>query len=638
MFQEGNERGRDGDHLAGRNVHQGHFFTQVHFHFALDAHGNVFVKQVAFGIGAGVGLSHNLTAFTRGIKVHHFVGNAGIAHNAVGRFDKAVVVHLGKGGQRNDKTDVRAFRRFDGADTAIVRGVHVAYFKACAFTGKTAGAQSRKTTLVRYFGERVGLVHELRELRGAKEFLEHSRHRLGIDKVVGHERGNFLKAHALLDGAFHTHKADAVLVFNQFANQTHTAVAKVVDVVGGAVAVLQLHQHLDGGEDVVVGQRAQVVGFVQVKALVKLVTAHGRKVVVVAVAEQVVKEAGRNFRGRRRRRAQTTVDFFLCLELVWNTVLNQGVADGRRSIRTLGMQHGDAGNASFAEAVEQTGGDFVGSFGQNFTGLGVGHVNGKEHGIERIGANLDGFDASFTDQAPAALGDGLASLDNNIALGVDDIGVGVVLAVQVFAYFPEQAAGRLDAVVLVRVEVFKDLFLAHAHGLEQDGGGHFAAAVNADVQNILVVEVKVEPRAAHGNDAAGIEHLAAGVGLATVVLKDDARRTLQLVNDDALGAVDDKRALFRHQGQGAKIDILLFDVADGAVARSFIGVVNHQAHLDAHGCLVGQPLGNALGLVVLGFANFIADEFKTGGLIEILNGEDGVEYTFQPFLWAAVGI
>ena len=192
--------------------------------------------------------------------------------------------------------------------------------------------------------------------------------------------------------------------------------------------------------------------------------------------------------------------------------------------------------------------------------------------------------------------------------------------------------------MLVRVEVFKDLFLAHAHGLEQDGGGHFAAAVNADVQNILVVEVKVEPRAAHGNDAAGIEHLTAGVSLAAVVLKDDARRTLQLVNDDALGAVNDKRALFRHQGQGTKIDILLFDVADGAVARSFIGVVNHQAHLDAHGSLVGQPLGNALGLVVLGFANFIADELKTGGLIEILNGEDGVEYTFQPFLWAAVGI
>ena len=192
--------------------------------------------------------------------------------------------------------------------------------------------------------------------------------------------------------------------------------------------------------------------------------------------------------------------------------------------------------------------------------------------------------------------------------------------------------------MLLRVEVFKNLLLAHAHGLEQDGGRHLAAAVDADVQDILVVEVKVEPRAAHGDDAAGIEHLAAGVSLAAVVLKDDARRALQLVNDDALGAVDDKRALFRHQGQGAKIDILLFDVADGAVARSFIGVIDNQAHLDAHGCLVGQPLGNALGLVVLGFADFIADELKTGGLIEILNGEDGVEHTFQPFLWAAVGI
>ena len=387
-----------------------------------------------------------------------------------------------------------------------------------------------------------------------------------------------------------------------------------------------------------VGQRAQVVGFIQAEALVELVTAHGRQVVVVAVAEQVVKEAGRDLGRGRRRRTQTTVDFFLRFLLVDDAILHQRVADGRRGIRTLGVQHGNTRDARLAETVEQAGGDFVGCFCQHFAGLGVSHVHSQEHAVQGVWAHFNGFNACIADQTPAALGNGLASLDNGIALRIDDVGVGVVLAVQILAHFPEQAACRLDAVVLLRVEVFEDLLLAHAHGLEQDGGRHLAASVDADVQDILVVEVKVEPRAAHGNDAAGIEHLAAGVSLATVVLKDDARRTLQLVNDDALGAVDDKRALFRHQGQGAKIDILLFDVADGAVARSFIGVIDNQAHLDAHGCLVGQPLGNALGLVVLGFANFIADEFKTGGLIEILNGEDGVEYTFQPFLWAAVGI
>ena len=155
---------------------------------------------------------------------------------------------------------------------------------------------------------------------------------------MGHERRHFLNAHPFLDGAFHAHEADAVLVFHQFAHEAHAAVAEMVDVVGGAVAVLQLDKHLDGVEDVVVGKGAQigVIGLVQ--ALVELVAAHGRQVVVVAVAEQVVEERRGDFRGRRGARAQAAIDFFLRLFHGGRLVLHQGVADGGRSIGTAGVQ------------------------------------------------------------------------------------------------------------------------------------------------------------------------------------------------------------------------------------------------------------------------------------------------------------
>ena len=186
------------------------------------------------------------------------------------------------------------------------------------------------------------------------------------------------------------------------------------------------------------------------------------------------------------------------------------------------------------------------------------------------------------------------------------------------------------------VEVLKDIPLAHAHGLEQNGGGHFAAAVNADVEDVLVVKVKIQPGAAHGDNPAGVEHLAAGVRFAAVVLKNDAGRTLELVDDDPLCAVDDKSAFFGHQGQGAEIDILLLDVADGAVARGLVRVVDYQAHLDAHGGLVGQAFGNALGLVVLGLAHFVVDELQTGSFIKVFNGENGTEHAFQALVGLAV--
>ena len=152
-----------------------------------------------------------------------------------------------------------------------------------------------------------------------------------------------------------------------------------------------------------------------------------------------------------------------------------------------------------------------------------------------------------------------------------------------------------------------------------------------------MVVVEVEPGAAHGDDAAGIEDLAAGVAFAGVVLEDDARGALELVDDDALGAVDDERAFFGHERHGAEIDDLFLDVADGAVFRLFIHVVHDQADLDAQGRLEGQALGDALGHVVFRFADFVADVFQRGGAIEVLDGKDRTEDAFKSRVLPAGG-
>jgi hypothetical protein len=57
--------------------------------------------------------------------------------------------------QRVDQTDVRAFRRFDRADTAVMRRVHVADFEARALARQTARAKRRETPLVRDLRERL---------------------------------------------------------------------------------------------------------------------------------------------------------------------------------------------------------------------------------------------------------------------------------------------------------------------------------------------------------------------------------------------------------------------------------------------------------------------------------------------------
>lgn len=55
---------------------------------------------------------------------------------------------------------------------------------------------------------------------------------------------------------------------------------------------------------------------------------------------------------------------------------------------------------------------------------------------------------------------------------------------------------------------------------------------------------------------------------------------MQLRNDDALGAVNDERAVFSHQRQIAKIDLFFLNVADGFLCSFFVLIPDGQANFD----------------------------------------------------------
>src|SRR5258708_39194910 len=96
--------------------------------------------------------------------------------------------------------------------------------------------------------------------------------------------------------------------------------------------------------------------------------------------------------------------------------------------------------------------------------------------------------------------------------------------------------------------------------------------MDAAVESVLLVVFKLHPRAAIGND------LAEEISAVVRGLKEDAGRTMQLRNDYALGAVDDERAVRRHERNVAEEDFLLLDVANGLVAGLGILVVNGEAN------------------------------------------------------------
>ena len=162
-----------------------------------------------------------------------------------------------------------------------MRRVHVAHFEAGALARETARTKRRETPLVRDLRQRIGLIHELRQLRGAEELAHRGGRRLGVDQVLRHHGVDIDRRHALLDGALHAQQADAILIFHQLADRAHAAIAEMVDVVDLALAVAQIDQRADHRDDVFLAQDAHGVRDVEVEPHVHLDAADRGQVVAL---------------------------------------------------------------------------------------------------------------------------------------------------------------------------------------------------------------------------------------------------------------------------------------------------------------------------------------------------------------------
>ena len=282
VLEERNHARRDRDDLLRRDVHQvdlaGGDFEEV----AVLADGDL-ADEVVLVVDFGVGLGDDLALFLVGGEVLDLVGDAAVLRDAVRRLDEAELVDARVGRERVDEADVRTFRRFDRADAAVVRRMNVADFEAGALAVETARPERGEAALVRDLGERVDLVHELRQLRTREEIADDGRQRLRVDQLLRRDRVDALVVHrhALADETLGAAEADAALVGEQFADGADAAGAEVIDVVDDADALLQADEILRGGDDVGALEDALLELGLEAELLVDLVAADAAEVVAL---------------------------------------------------------------------------------------------------------------------------------------------------------------------------------------------------------------------------------------------------------------------------------------------------------------------------------------------------------------------
>ena len=263
-----------------------------------------------------VGLSDQHLLFLRGVEINDLVGYNAVLDDSVRRRDEAEIGDLGVAGERTDQADVRAFRSFNRAHPAVVGRVHVAHLDRCALARKPTGTKRRQAAAMRKARERVRLIHELTQLRGAKELLQRSYDRADVDDRLRRDRVLILGRQAFTDDALHAVKANAESVLNQLANSAQAAVAEVlvfVEVVdqrlarqrlrlSGVVLDLNLiilwntdqfrqqHELFDQRNHVFDRQRAGFKINAGAETGVEFVAANTREVVALGVEEHLVEQ------------------------------------------------------------------------------------------------------------------------------------------------------------------------------------------------------------------------------------------------------------------------------------------------------------------------------------------------------------
>ncbi len=268
-------------------------------------------------------------------------------------------------------------------------------------------------------------------------------------------------------------------------------------------------------------------------------------------------------------------------------------------------------------------------FEQHFAGVGVDHVGGNECAFQIAEVDFD--------LGNLVLLDFLHHRRRDLAAGVRDLFA--ALGRDPVRQLHAQQVGRpVDAglerpvqlLVLERdavdgVERAQNVFVrTQTQRAQEDGSQELALAIDAHVQDVLLVVLELDPRTAVRND------LAQEIGAVVGGLEEHARRTVQLADDHALGAVDDEGAVVRHQRNVAEEDFLLLHVADGAVAGLRVLVVDGETHGDLQRSGVGHTALFAFGHVVLQLqSNRVAALVTEIGCIGVVGAALGAEHIAQ---------
>ena len=299
--------------------------------------------------------------------------------------------------------------------------MHVAHFETRALARQATGAQRRHPPFIRDLGQRVRLVHELRQLVRTEELLHCGGDRLGIDHVLRHQPLGFGERQPLLDRPFHANQAHAELVLRHFADRLDAPVAQMVDVVDRALAVADADQRSQHVDDVVVGQRTGARDPVPPEPPVEFHAPDGGQVVAFRREEQVAEQVLRRLLGGWLARTHHAVDVDQRLQAIAGDIEAQRIGDVRPAVEVVGVDRLDLLDARLDELIEQLLGHFGVAGCDDLAGLLGNDVPGEHTANQVLARHVETVGTGTFQQPHVPCGHPAARLHEDVARAIADV-------------------------------------------------------------------------------------------------------------------------------------------------------------------------------------------------------------------------
>src|SRR5215831_20855216 len=275
----------------------------------------------------------------------------------------------------------------------------------------------------------------------------------------------------------------------------------MVDVVDLALAVAQVDQGADDADDVLLAQHAQCVLRLQVKTHIHLDTADGGKIVALGIEKQRMEHPLGGFERWRFARTHDAVDVEQRV-LPRHILLDmERIADIGADVDVIDVEHRDFPVALVMQDFEHLLGDLGASLGVDFAGLHVDEIFGDVAPDQFLVGNPKRLEAFLGELARLAHRNLLAGFNHDLtAVGIDKITHRFVAAhaVRIERNAPALFRALIDYLLVERVE---DLLAIHAKREQQGRHRNLPAAVNTRIDDVLGVELDVEPGTAIRNNA-----------------------------------------------------------------------------------------------------------------------------------------